>query len=250
MSDVACAARLWSFSLCRPPVRPEALPAAKPPASETRVEIVPRIADVAAADWDACANPDPAVFNPFLAHAFLAALEEAGSVGGRTGWTPRHLVLEGRLRQRRRLRAGLSQVAQPGRVRVRPLLGRCLRPGRRRLLPQAADRRAVHAGAGPPPAGAPRSRRGRARGRARRRGRDGRGARRAVGRAHHVPHRRRMDQARPARLPAAHRPAVPLAQRGLCHLRGFPRLARLAQAQGHAQGARAGAQRRPRPSNG
>jgi predicted N-acyltransferase len=69
------------------------LPAAKPPASETRVEIVPSIADVAAADWDACANPDPAVFNPFLAHAFLAALEEAGSVGGRTGWTPRHLVL-------------------------------------------------------------------------------------------------------------------------------------------------------------
>ncbi|MET0195425.1 MAG: peptidogalycan biosysnthesis protein, partial [Hyphomicrobiaceae bacterium] len=69
------------------------MPAAKPPASETRVEIVPRIADVAAADWDACANPDPAVFNPFLAHAFLAALEEAGSVGGRTGWTPRHLVL-------------------------------------------------------------------------------------------------------------------------------------------------------------
>jgi predicted N-acyltransferase len=69
------------------------LPAAKPPASETRVEIAPRIADVAAADWDACANPDPAVFNPFLAHAFLAALEEAGTVGARTGWTPRHLVL-------------------------------------------------------------------------------------------------------------------------------------------------------------
>ena len=93
MSDVACGARLWSSSDRRPPVRPEALPAAKPPASETRVEIVPRIADVAAADWDACANPDPAVFNPFLAHSFLAALEEAGTVGGRTGWTPRHLVL-------------------------------------------------------------------------------------------------------------------------------------------------------------
>jgi predicted N-acyltransferase len=55
---------------------------------------VPRIADVAAADWDACANPDAALFNPFLAHAFLAALEEAGTVGGRSGWTPRHLVLK------------------------------------------------------------------------------------------------------------------------------------------------------------
>ena len=49
---------------------------------------------MAAADWDACANPDPALFNPFVAHAFLAALEAAGTVGGRTGWTPRHLVLK------------------------------------------------------------------------------------------------------------------------------------------------------------
>jgi uncharacterized protein len=55
---------------------------------------VPRIADVVAADWDACANPDAALFNPFVAHAFLAALEDAGTVGGRTGWTPRHLVLK------------------------------------------------------------------------------------------------------------------------------------------------------------
>ena len=34
------------------------------------------------------------MFNPFVAHAFLKALEDAGSVGGRTGWTPRHLVLK------------------------------------------------------------------------------------------------------------------------------------------------------------
>jgi predicted N-acyltransferase len=57
------------------------------------VEVVPRIADVPAEAWDACANPDPAAFNPFVAHAFLRALEDAGTVGGRTGWTPRHLVL-------------------------------------------------------------------------------------------------------------------------------------------------------------
>ena len=57
------------------------------------VEVVPRIADITAADWDACANPDPALHNPFVAHGFLRALEDAGTVGGRSGWTPRHLVL-------------------------------------------------------------------------------------------------------------------------------------------------------------
>ena len=61
--------------------------------AERRVEIVPRIADIAAEAWDACANPDPALFNPFVAHGFLKALEDAGSVGGRSGWSPRHLVL-------------------------------------------------------------------------------------------------------------------------------------------------------------
>lgn len=30
--------------------------------------------------------------NPFISHAFLSALEDSGSVGGRTGWTPLHLV--------------------------------------------------------------------------------------------------------------------------------------------------------------
>jgi predicted N-acyltransferase len=58
-----------------------------------RVEVVARIADVPAEAWDACANPEPAGFNPFVAHAFLKALEDAATVGGRTGWTPRHLVL-------------------------------------------------------------------------------------------------------------------------------------------------------------
>src|SRR5262249_14466408 len=59
-----------------------------------KVEVVPQIADVPAAACDACANPGPATFNPFVSHAFLKALEDAGTVGGRTGWTPRHLVLK------------------------------------------------------------------------------------------------------------------------------------------------------------
>ncbi|MBX9591063.1 MAG: GNAT family N-acetyltransferase [Hyphomonadaceae bacterium] len=62
-------------------------------ADAAKIEVVPRIADIPAGAWDACANPDPATFNPFIAHAFLHALEDAGTVGGRTGWAPRHLAL-------------------------------------------------------------------------------------------------------------------------------------------------------------
>jgi hypothetical protein len=58
------------------------------------VEVVPGIAGIPAAAWDVCANPDPAVLNPFIGHGFLKALEDAGAVGGRSGWTPRHLVLK------------------------------------------------------------------------------------------------------------------------------------------------------------
>ena len=47
------------------------------------------ITAIAASDWDACAGPD----NPFVSHAFLAALEESGSAKGKTGWLPQHLVM-------------------------------------------------------------------------------------------------------------------------------------------------------------
>ena len=63
-------------------------------ACAAKVEVVPQIADIPAEAWDACANPDTATYNPFVAHAFLKALEDAGTVGGRTGWSPRHLVLK------------------------------------------------------------------------------------------------------------------------------------------------------------
>ena len=51
-----------------------------------------RIEAISAADWDRCAGGD----NPFLSHAFLKALEDSRSVGGRSGWQPRHAVLEDR----------------------------------------------------------------------------------------------------------------------------------------------------------
>jgi predicted N-acyltransferase len=54
------------------------------------IRVVDRIADIPAAAWDACAGPD----NPFLSHAFLAALEESGSATAKTGWLPQHLALE------------------------------------------------------------------------------------------------------------------------------------------------------------
>ena len=97
-----------------------------------KLRVARAIGDIDAAQWDACANPekDMAVkhlrvqadsvsqpvdscrdtgesvshseesqhhaerFNPFITHAFLHALEASGSVGGRTGWTPAHVVVE------------------------------------------------------------------------------------------------------------------------------------------------------------
>lgn len=47
------------------------------------------IAEIPALAWDACAG----TANPFVSHAFLAALEQAGSVGAATGWQPCHLAL-------------------------------------------------------------------------------------------------------------------------------------------------------------
>jgi len=61
-----------------------------------RAEILSRIADLPAAEWSELETSG----NPFLAHAFLDALERHGCVGGDSGWTPSHLVLrdvEGKL---------------------------------------------------------------------------------------------------------------------------------------------------------
>jgi predicted N-acyltransferase len=62
----------------------------------------PSLDAIPAAAWDACANPtdlsqDEAAgerYNPFTSHAFLSALEHSRSVGGRTGWTPAHVLVE------------------------------------------------------------------------------------------------------------------------------------------------------------
>ena len=64
-------------------------------ARQATVTVASTIGDIPAAAWDACAVPDAATYNPFVAHAFLKALEDARCVGGRSGWTPQHLLLEG-----------------------------------------------------------------------------------------------------------------------------------------------------------
>jgi len=56
--------------------------------------ITARISDgvsaIPAADWDACAGSG----NPFVSHAFLAILEESGSVGPGTGWQPLPVIVD------------------------------------------------------------------------------------------------------------------------------------------------------------
>jgi len=67
--------------------------------SEITLEAVSSISAIAAAEWDACANP-PAIcgaaskpyYNPFVSHAFFAAAEASGSATPRTGWGARHLI--------------------------------------------------------------------------------------------------------------------------------------------------------------
>jgi len=81
--------------------------------SEITLEAVSSVSQVAAEDWDACANPVPGpapdgldalvlpdnsgcnskhYYNPFLSHAFFLSLEASGSACARTGWASRHLL--------------------------------------------------------------------------------------------------------------------------------------------------------------
>lgn len=55
---------------------------------------VSSIHDIDAARWNALANPPDRPFNPFVAHEFLAALEDSKSVSPEAGWAPMHLVME------------------------------------------------------------------------------------------------------------------------------------------------------------
>src|ERR1700722_12764470 len=105
-------------------VRGQSAPGDEREGAELRVQAVASIGQVPAAEWDACANPAPHaanagnataptlqagdepsgaeaqridqenVYNPFISHDFLSALEESGSVGGRSGWQAQHLIVK------------------------------------------------------------------------------------------------------------------------------------------------------------
>ena len=52
------------------------------------LEIAQSIRDVEATEWNALTDPN----DPFTEHAFLALMEESGSVGTAAGWVPVHLL--------------------------------------------------------------------------------------------------------------------------------------------------------------
>jgi len=58
--------------------------------ADLTARIAPSVGALPAAEWDSLAGPG----NPFMSHAFLTALEDSGSVGPGTGWTPAPLVIE------------------------------------------------------------------------------------------------------------------------------------------------------------
>src|SRR3954469_6978019 len=83
-------------------------------APDLRLRVIPSIAEVDAAAWDACANPGFAAslqpeseetnpyqsdtsefpYNPFISYDFLYSLEASDSATARTGWQPQHLLAE------------------------------------------------------------------------------------------------------------------------------------------------------------
>jgi predicted N-acyltransferase len=69
---------------------PAAGPSADGNTAPLEAKLVQGIEQIPAARWDACVGPE----QPFLRHAFLAALESSGSACGETGWLPLHLVVE------------------------------------------------------------------------------------------------------------------------------------------------------------
>ena len=57
--------------------------------SEVLAKLAPGVSSVDAGAWDALCAGDP-----FLSHAFLSALEQSGSVGLSTGWSPAPILIE------------------------------------------------------------------------------------------------------------------------------------------------------------
>ena len=72
---------------------PSVLPSAADDATLLRVSTLSSVADVSAAEWDACAMGGEGGSNPFVSHGFLALLESSGSAAPHLGWQPLHTVV-------------------------------------------------------------------------------------------------------------------------------------------------------------
>ncbi|AHK44231.1 GNAT family N-acetyltransferase [Ensifer sp. ENS11] len=63
------------------------------------IRIEQSFSEIPAARWNmlsgAAKGRDGAVYNPFVSHAYLSALEESGSATAKSGWLGQHLLLEG-----------------------------------------------------------------------------------------------------------------------------------------------------------
>ena len=63
------------------------------------IRIEQSFAEIPAARWSALSGAakgrDGTVYNPFVSHAYLSALEESGSATAKTGWLGQHLLMEG-----------------------------------------------------------------------------------------------------------------------------------------------------------
>ncbi len=57
--------------------------------SKLSLSLHEKISQIGQPAWDACAGDE----NPFVSYGFLSALEDSGSVGGRSGWHPRYAAL-------------------------------------------------------------------------------------------------------------------------------------------------------------
>jgi predicted N-acyltransferase len=63
--------------------------------SEFRARLASSAAEIGAAAWNACANPDgDACPHPFTQYEFFEGLEQSGSATAKTGWQACHLALE------------------------------------------------------------------------------------------------------------------------------------------------------------
>ena len=67
--------------------------------SETfQIRVVNSFTDIPAETWGRLAGAVPGrtgeIYNPFVSHAFLSALEESGSATAETGWLGQHMLLE------------------------------------------------------------------------------------------------------------------------------------------------------------